>query len=144
MQSNSNQHRRALYQWIATGVLPACALLFYLLWPSGNWYARRQLRAELLKPADSRENQLARLERFVKLGDHIDVVRKKLTDPPTSEIKGVDRNTYWSLGLDGVNLELAIAANGRVVGIGCDIWGPENEPVWYAPVWWPDHAADAR
>lgn len=38
--------------------------------------------------------QLERLQRFVKVGDRIDIVRKKLTDPPTSEKKGVDRNTY--------------------------------------------------
>lgn len=80
----------------------------------------------------------------MKVGDHIDTVRKKLTAMPTSEMKGVRRNTYWSLGLNGVNLELAIAANGRVVGIGRDIWGKDHEPEWFAPVSWPEHAAKAR
>ncbi len=126
------------------GVLVTCALLIYCLWPSGNWYARRQLREELMSLSTSPNEQLERLGRFVKIGDHIDTVRKKLTDPPTSEMKGVRRNTYWSLGLDGVNLELAIAANGRVVGIGRDIWGKDHEPEWFAPVRWPDHAANAR
>ena len=131
------------------GVFVTFALLIYCLWPSGNWYARRQLRVELMSLSTSPNEKLERLGRFVKIGDHIDTVRKKLTVPPTSEMKGVHRNTYWSLGLDGVNLELAIAANGRVVGIGRDIWGQDVEPVWYAPVWyapvwWPDHAADAR
>ena len=126
------------------GVLLSCSLLIYSLWPSGNWYARRQLRAELMSVSNSPDEKLERLGRFVKVGDHIDAVRKKLTDPPTSEMNGVDRNTYWSLGLDGVNRELAIAANGRVVGIGRDIWGQDHDPEWYAPVWWPDHATDAR
>lgn len=126
------------------GVLLTCALLICCLWPSGNWYARRQLRAELMSLSNSPDEKLERLGRFVKVGDHIDTVRKKLTDPPTSEMKGVRRNTYWSLGLDGVNLELAITANGRVVGIGRDIWGKDHEPEWFAPVWWPDHASDAR
>jgi hypothetical protein len=126
------------------GVLLTCGLLIYFLWPSGNWYARRQLRAELMSPSNSADEKLERLGRFVKIGDHIDAVRKKLTDPPNSEVKGVKRNTYWSLGLDGVNLELAIAANGRVVGIGRDIWGKDHEPEWFGTVWWPDHAADAR
>ena len=120
------------------------ALLIYCLWPSVNWYARRQLRVELMSLSTSPDEELERLGRFVKIGDHIDTVRKKLTDPPTSEMKGVRRNTFWSLGLDGVNLELAIAANGRVVGIGRDIWGKDHEPEWFAPVRWPDHAADAR
>lgn len=126
------------------GVLLTCALLIFFLWPSGNWYARRQLRAELMSRSNSPDEKLERLGRFVKIGDHIDAVRTKLTDPPNSEVKGVKRNTYWSLGLDGVNLELAIAANGRVVGIGRDIWGKDHEPEWFGPVWWPDHAADAR
>ena len=126
------------------GVFVTCALLIYCLWSSGNWYARRQLREELLSLSTSPNEQLERLGRFVKIGDHIDTVRKKLTDPPTSEMKGVRRNTYWSLGLDGVNLELAIAANGRVVGIGRDIWGKDHEPEWFAPVRWPDHAANAH
>jgi hypothetical protein len=126
------------------GVLLSSALLIYFLWPSGNWYARRQLRAELMSPSGSPDEKLERLEPFVKIGDHIDAVRKKLTDPPASDTKGVDGNTFWSLGLDGVNLELAIAANGRVVGIGRDIWGKENEPEWYTPVWWPEHAANAH
>ena len=126
------------------GVLVTCALLIYCLWPSGNWYARRQLRVELMSLSTSPNEKLERLERFVKIGDHIDTVRKKLTDPPTSEMEGVRRNTFWSLGLDGVNLELAIAGNGRVVGIGRDIWGKDHEPEWFAPVRWPDHAENAR
>lgn len=126
------------------GVLLTCVLLIFFLWPSGNWYARRQLRAELMSPSTSPDEKIKQLGRFVEIGDHIDTVRKKLTDPPTSEMKGVKRNTFWSLGLDGVNLELAIAANGRVVGIGRDIWGKEHEPEWFAPVSWPDHAADSR
>lgn len=126
------------------GVLVTCALLIYCLWPSGNWYARRQLRVELMSLSTSPNEKLERLGRFVKIGDHIDTVRKKLTDPPTSEMEGVRGNTFWSLGLDGVNLELAIAANGRVVGIGRDIWGKDHEPEWFAPVRWPDHAANAR
>jgi hypothetical protein len=125
-------------------VLVTCALLIYCLWPSGNWYARKKLRVELMSLSTSPNEILERLGRFVKIGDHIDTVRKKLTDPPTSELKGVRRNTFWSIGLDGVNLELAIAANGRVVGIGRDIWGKDHEPEWFAPVRWPDHAADAR
>lgn len=126
------------------GVLVTYALLIYCLWPSGNWYARRKLRVELMSLSTSPNEKLERMGRFVKIGDHIDTVRKKLTDPPTSEMKGVRRNTFWSLGLDGVNLELAIAANGRVVGIGRDIWGKDHEPEWFAPVRWPDHAANAR
>lgn len=126
------------------GVLVTCALLIYCMWPSGNWYARRKLRVELMSLSTSPNEKLERMGRFVKIGDHIDTVRKKLTDPPTSEMKGVRRNTFWSLGLDGVNLELAIAANGRVVGIGRDIWGKDHEPEWFAPVRWPDHAANAR
>ena len=87
------------------------------------------------------EEELQRLARFVKPGDHIDAVRKKLTDPPTSEIHGVERNTYWSLGLDGVNLELAVTEQGRVVGIGRHIWDKDDGVVWYKSVWWPDHVA---
>ena len=97
-----------------------------------------------MNPSNSPDEILERLGRFVETGDHIDTVRKKLTDPPASEVKGVNCNTYWSLGLDGVNLELAIAANGRVVGIGRDIWGKDHEPEWFAPVCWPDHAGDSR
>ncbi len=132
------------HRGLAICMLVAGGLLIMILLPSENWYARRQLRAELLSVADSPDDELLRLSRFVKLGDHIDEVRRKLTVSPASEQKGVDRNTYWSLGLDGVNLELAIAANGRVVGIGRYIWDQDDEPVWYAPVWWPDHIADAR
>jgi len=126
------------------GALVTCVLVIYCLWPSGNWYARRKLRAELMSLSTSPNEKLDRLGRFVKIGDHIDTVRKKLTDLPASEMKGVRRNTYWSLGLNGVNLELAIAANGHVVGIGRDIWGKDHEPEWFAPVRWPDRAADAR
>ena len=144
MDTNSNQHRTRLRKYLVAGSVLTALILIWVCWPSDAWFARRQLRAELMSISASPETELERLSGFVKLGDHIDTVRKKLTDPPTSEMRGVNKNTYWSLGLDGVNLELAITQQGRVVGIGRYIWAQDEEVVWYKSAWWPDRVAAAH
>ena len=90
--------------------------------------------------------QIARLERLVRIGDTLKDVEKRLTPTPNNDRKGVTRPTYWALGLDGVNLEVAIESDGRVVGIGRYIWDRDDEPVWYAPPQWyhPVSQADLR
>lgn len=132
MTSLSTRSKRILLSIGAVcGVVIAC-----FCWPYPNWIARHQLRAELMTISGTSEVQLARLERFVRIGDNIHDVSNRLTPSPSSDRKDVNRRTYWSLGLDGVNLELAIESDGRVVGIGRYIWDQDDEPVWYAPPQW--------
>ena len=113
-----------------------CIVIACFCWPSPNWNARRQLRAELMTMSGTSEVQLARLERFVRIGDNIHDVIDRLTVTPSRDREDVKRPTYWSLGLDGVNLELAIETDGQVVGIGRYVWDLDDEPVWYAPPQW--------
>ena len=123
-----------------------CIVIACFCWPSPNWIARHQLRAELMTMSGTSEVQLSRLERFVRIGDNIHDVNNRLTPTPSRDRKDVKRPTCWSLGLDGVNLELAIESDGRVVGIGRYIWDRDDEPVWYAPPQWyhPVSQADLR
>ena len=122
---------------ILAAVVICCLVIGYGFWPQRNANARRHVRAVLLKTAASTDEQITNLERFVRIGDHIDDVRHRLSPDPESEPKGVKRPTEWSLGLQGVNLEIAIESDGRVVGIGRHIYGTDDGPFWYvSPRWY--------
>jgi hypothetical protein len=88
----------------------------------------------------SSDAQLAALKPYVKLGDSYVVVAARLNQNVAAAQQTLRRPTYYSIGLDGVNLELALRTDGTVAGIGRYIHGQEkNGPVWLAghgEKWW--------
>jgi hypothetical protein len=121
-----------------------CVVIGYCVWPRPDAIARRDVQAVLLVTSITADQQIANLERFVRIGDQIDVVRRRLAVEFEDSPKGVKRRTMWSLGLQGVSLELAIESDGKVVGIGRHIHGVDDGPFWYAPPRWNQLALDVN
>lgn len=134
----SNLRYRVILVVTAICLLVIC----YCFWPEQNASATRQLHALLLSTSASIDSQIANLEPFVRIGDHIDDVRQRLSPNPENARRGVKRRTDWSLALKGVSLELAIEADGRVVGIGRHIYGIDDGPFWYVRPRWYQLTAD--
>ena len=70
----------------------------------------------------------------MRVGEDINTVKRRLF--PSFEKKVYDRHATLQLGLDGVNLELAIERGGRVIGIGRHIPEKDDGEVWFAPLQW--------
>lgn len=110
-------------------------VICYSIWPKPNWMARRQVRYELLRSADHpAAYTLNRLEPYVRVGVNINTVKRRLF--PSFENKVYNRPATLQLGLDGVNLVLAIERGGRVTGIGRNIREKDDGEVWFAPPQW--------
>ena len=133
--NDSNSKIRQSWPIIAVAAF-CCLIVGYAVWPLPNESARRQVGTVLLDTSTATQQQLDQLADFVQVGDHIDDVRSRLSPDPANEEKGVKRQTEWSLGLQGVNLELAIEADGRVVGIGRHIHDTDDGVVWLSPPEW--------
>ncbi len=102
------------------------------LWFPPNARARSSVRAILLG-GESTTQQLERLEPYVRVGEHIDSVRKRLTPRPDQEVDDGNRAQEWALGLSDVNLVLAVRADGRVIRIGRHIHKLDDGTVWLSP-----------
>ena len=105
------------------------------VWPGPYWMARRQVRYELLhSTGDLPSATLTRLEPYVRIGEDINTVKRRIC--LTNDAKVYHRNSTLAIGLGDVNLELAIAKGGRIVGIGRHIHGEDDGEIWFAPPQW--------
>ncbi|CAN0493059.1 unnamed protein product, partial [Discosporangium mesarthrocarpum] len=112
---------------VCIGVIAIAAYAFWV----PNWIARRHV-TQILLSNKADDIQLAALQPYVQLGDSSASVARKLSPKP-SDMRRRTRPAFHSYGLNGVNLELAILADGTIVGIGRYIHGGgTNGPVWLA------------
>lgn len=120
---------------LAAFIVICGGMIGYSCWPNPNWMARRQVRYELLHSTDRPPaTTLERLEPYVRVGEDINTVKGRLF--PSFEKKVYDRHTTLQLGLNDVNLVLAIERGGRVIGIGRNIPEKDDGEVWFAPFQW--------
>ncbi len=130
--------RRRKKMLLATMILTACVVSL-LLWDSHT--NPKNTVGEVLLDNSAPEAQLAALQPYVQLEDSIAEVAAKLnleqSQVPQPPLR---RPTQHSIGLDGVNLELALRTDGTVAGIGKHVHGGESSgPVWLAGFgddWW--------
>jgi hypothetical protein len=117
----------------------AVAIAAYALWPAKNGLARKRVTQILLSDT-SPAAQLAALKPYVQLGDSYLAVAAGLHPQPDTAKQGRERPKYHSLGLGGVNLELAIRTDGTIAGIGRFIYDRDTDgTVWLAghgDKWW--------
>lgn len=125
------------YRWLlalATFALVSLVICCYV-WTIPNWVTRRQVRYELLHSrGDVPAATLTRLEPYVRIGEDINTVKRRIC--LTHDEKVYHRNSTLAIGLGDVNLELAIAKGGRIVGIGRHIHGEDDGEIWFAPPQW--------
>jgi hypothetical protein len=120
--------------FLVVAVLAVCLLAINKAVRVPNDRARAEIRSILHSNATSHE-QLAALKPYVKIGDHISVVNKRIAPRPDVPMD-VDRPTYHSYGLGTANLELAIRSDGIVLGIGRHVYDRDDGETWLHPPKW--------
>ena len=134
------KYRRLLA--LATFAMVSFVICSYV-WTIPNRVTRRQVRYELLHSKGDRPSAtLTRLEPYVRIGEDINTVKRRIC--VTNDENVYHRNSTLAIGLGDVNLELAIAKGGQIVGIGRHIHGEDDGEIWFAPPQWKTPLSPSR
>lgn len=123
---NYSRSRSAVVRIVGLAIVVSL-IASWLLVPA-NAYGRYRVRSILLSDL-SVEEQLERLDPYVRLGDSNTAVNRKLSARPEQDVTP-KRPTESAYGLDGVNLVLAVKSNGRIIAIGRHKWGTDDGTIW--------------
>ena len=98
--------------------------------------ARARARVESILLAESvPQEKLEQLAPYVKIGENISAVHKRIAPLPNEEFR-INRPTEHAYGLGESNLVLAIRANGTIAGIGRHRYGVDDGTDWFASPKW--------
>ena len=103
-------------EWIGIVAIACLIAIVYFAWQEPNTWARSRIKSILLSEATPRE-KLNQLEPYVRIGESISAVRKRISPRPNQKVND-DRASESSYGLGDVNLCLSTLPGGKIVAIG--------------------------